>query len=53
MDDTTGWRHMNSAPRDGSRILVASDGEVRGEGDMGSQGNEYTSGDCTRGGQAV
>ena len=22
MDDTTGWRHMNSAPRDGSRILV-------------------------------
>lgn len=39
--------------RDGSRILVASDGEVRGEGDMGSQGNEYTSGDCTRGGQAV
>lgn len=22
MIDTNGWRHMNSAPRDGSRILV-------------------------------
>ncbi|MEQ8291597.1 MAG: hypothetical protein RIA08_05265 [Roseovarius sp.] len=37
--------------RDGSRILVASDGEARGEGQGGSMGAEYTSGACARGGQ--
>ena len=37
--------------RDGSRILVASDGEARGEGQGGSKGAEYTSGTCARGGQ--
>ncbi|KZY33115.1 hypothetical protein A3731_20950 [Roseovarius sp. HI0049] len=37
--------------RDDSRILIASDGEARGEGNMGSMGAEYTSGTCARGGQ--
>lgn len=36
---------------DGSSILVASDGEARGDGDFGSMGAEYNSGNCVRGGQ--
>ncbi|MEQ8895473.1 MAG: hypothetical protein RID23_00145 [Roseovarius sp.] len=39
--------------RDGSNILIASDGEVRGGGKMGSRGIEYTSGTCARGGQST
>lgn len=37
--------------RDGSKILVASDGEVRGGGRLGSRGLEYTTGRCIKGAQ--
>ncbi len=37
--------------RDGSNILIASDGELRGGGRPGSRGAEYTSGRCIKGRQ--
>lgn len=37
--------------RDGSRVLVASDGEVRSEGRGGSKGRDYTEGRCRKGSQ--
>lgn len=39
--------------RDGSRILIADDGEVRGAGQGGSRGAEYVTGTCRKGGQAA
>ncbi len=37
--------------RDGSRVLVASDGEVRAEGEGGSKGRYYSEGRCRKGSQ--
>ena len=37
--------------QDGSNILIASDGEARGEGEHGSKGHEYNSGRCVKGAQ--
>ena len=34
MDDTSGWRHMKSAPKDGSRVLVTVKASEQGPAEV-------------------